>query len=326
MRALRARTETERRATTWYDATEVRVRLNFANRLQRHAPPVRRRLGRLRRRRERHRRRRHRPADGHLATPSTPAPGSTSRSTSAPAARSLITVDRTAGNNAVLSGLFLGGAGAPPPPPPPPPPPTIDIPGVQGNWVGTYGADGYILGAWNGTSTDLASLPAGVTYTLEQGARYSWASPTTDVRALQRPDRTERRAQTWYDATQVRVRLNFANAYSGTLHLYAVDWDAYGRAENVTVDDGTGPRTAGLASAFIDGAWIHVPINVGAGGSVVITADHTAGTQRRPLRPVPRGSGRRPRRPHRHLHPSTDIPGVQGNWVGTYGVGRLHPR
>ena len=142
---------------------------------------------------------------------------------------------------------------------PTPLPPTTDIPGVQGTWVGTYGVDGYILGGWT-TSGDLSSLPVGVTYSLEQGSRYTWASSTTDVRALQTPDQTGRRSTTWYDTTEVRVRLNFANPYSGTLHLYAVDWNAIGRAENVTVDDGTGPRTAALTSAFNNGAWVHVPI------------------------------------------------------------------
>src|SRR5712691_5503499 len=37
----------------------------------------------------------------------------------------------------------------------------------QGNWVGTYGANGYALLGWNG-STDLASLP-GITLTLDNG-------------------------------------------------------------------------------------------------------------------------------------------------------------
>ena len=188
----------------------------------------------------------------------------------------VLTVDRTAGN-AVLSGLFLGGPTAPPPPPPPPP--TIDLPGVQGGWVGTYGHDGYILGNWTG-SADLASLPAGVTYSLEQATGYTWASPSTDVRALQNPSGTERRAQTWYDANEVRVRLSFANAYNGTLHAYALDWDAFGggRGEDVSVSDGSGLRIGHLAAnSFVNGAWVHFPISVAAGGSIVVTADRTAG-------------------------------------------------
>ena len=115
---------------------------------------------------------------------------------------------------------------------------------LQGTWVGTYGSDGYILGNWNGNNSDLASLPAGVTYSLTQGARATWVSPTTDVRALTDPAGVQRRSQTFYDLSQLQVKLNFTNAYSGLLHLYAVDWDAYGgnRYETITVDDGSGPR------------------------------------------------------------------------------------
>jgi hypothetical protein len=72
--------------------------------------------------------------------------------------------------------------------------------------------------------------------------------------------------------------LTFSAAYSGTLHLYAVDWDSYGpRGEAVSVDDGHGlPSVQLAANSFVNGAWIHFPINVAAGGSVVITVDNTA--------------------------------------------------
>ncbi len=117
---------------------------------------------------------------------------------------------------------------------------------------------------WNGNNTDLVSLPAGVTYTLEQGARYTWAATTTDVRALRDPGGAVRKSLTWYDANQVRIRLTFANGYAGTLHLYALDWDAYGpRGQNVSVDDGRGRRTAVLAAgSYVQGAWIHAPLVV----------------------------------------------------------------
>ena len=227
----------------------------------------------------------------------------------------VVTVDRTAGNSAVLAGLFLGGASTPPPPPPTLP---VDIPGAQGSWVGAYGQDGYVLANWDGTNTDLASLPAGVTLTLAQGARATWASPTSDVRALTNPAGTERRSQTWYDANQVRLRLDFTAAYSGTLHLYAVDWDAYGgnRQENVTVDDGSGPRTAGLGGSFTQGAWIHAPITVAAGGSVLITIDRTAGYSA-VLAGLFLGGASTPPPPPPTL--PVDSPGVQGSWVGAYG-------
>src|SRR5438128_7714978 len=83
-----------------------------------------------------------------------------------------ITADYVAGYNPNIDGIFLGGPGTPPGPPPPPPPPPneVDSPGVQGNWVGTYGTDGYALGDWYGNS-DLVVMPT-ATLTLERGTRY----------------------------------------------------------------------------------------------------------------------------------------------------------
>jgi hypothetical protein len=179
-----------------------------------------------------------------------------------------ITVDRTAGANAVLSGVFLGGAG------PPAAPPVSSSP--QGNWVGTFGSDGYVLGAWNG-STDLANLPNG-SATLTRGARYVWDGNSSDARALQAPDKSSRRATTYYDGDELRLLLSFNAAYAGILHLYAFDLDSRGRRETIFVDDGSGTvRPAYLSSDFTPGAWVPLPINVGAGGSVSITVDRTAG-------------------------------------------------
>src|SRR6185312_15780829 len=103
-----------------------------------------------------------------------------------------ITIDRTAGYNAVLSGIFLGNAGAPPQPPPSPPFTTAP----QGTWVSAYGSQGYALGGWYGPSSgtyatdDLAALPSGASLTLSQGERWCFACTTPDVRGLQSPDAT----------------------------------------------------------------------------------------------------------------------------------------
>ena len=186
----------------------------------------------------------------------------------------LITVNRVAGANAVLSGVFLGGAGTPPSPPPPPPPPYETAP--QGSWVGTVGVNGYDLAAWNGAAGDLAVMPP-ATITLEQGVRATWAGSTTDVRALQAPTGSERRATTLADTAQVRLRLSFGAPYAGTLHLYAVDWDSTARRENVIVNDGTTTKTVAITTDFSAGAWMHFPVSVGSGGSVLITVNRVAG-------------------------------------------------
>jgi hypothetical protein len=70
--------------------------------------------------------------------------------------------------------------------------------------------------------------------------------------------------------------LTFASAYSGTLHLYAVDWASTTRREDVTVEVGGLPRTAQLTTSFDAGAWLHYPVAAQAGGSIVIRISSTA--------------------------------------------------
>ena len=174
-----------------------------------------------------------------------------------------IVVDREAGANAVLSGIFLGEAG--------PPPVTQSPSAVQGNWVGSYGSAGYDLSAWSGAS-DLVSIPSAAV-SLAQGSRYVWASSTSDVRALESPEKTTREAATYFDPGQIRLSLKFNTAYSGNLRLYAVDWDSTARRELISVDG----QTADLSSSFNQGAWVSFPISVAAGESVSIVVDRTAG-------------------------------------------------
>ena len=62
--------------------------------------------------------------------------------------------------------------------------------------------------------------------TLDQGGRYRWSTNTTNVRALENATQSLRRATQWFQNTSLRLHLTFASAYSGTLHLYALDWEA----------------------------------------------------------------------------------------------------
>jgi hypothetical protein len=146
----------------------------------------------------------------------------------------------------------------------------------QGTWVGTYGKDGYALLAWNGTSGDLVSLkPA--TLTLDQATRWTWRTSSTLAQDLQSPDAATRRATCVFDNNQLRLHLTFTTAYTGTLHLYALDASTTARREVITVNDGNGPQVANLNSSFNLGAWVSPAINVPAGGTVTITIDHLAG-------------------------------------------------
>ena len=118
---------------------------------------------------------------------------------------------------------------------------------------GWYGANGYVIGGWNAATSDLVGLPAGVTYAVEQGAplQLTGSQFAGNIRALESPNQTDGKASGGNHATQTRVRLNFTNAYSGTLHLYALDhWLQPGRRENVTIDDGAGPRIKSFHRLF----------------------------------------------------------------------------
>src|SRR5262249_51555768 len=147
----------------------------------------------------------------------------------------------------------------------------------QGNWVNTFGSAGYVLAGWNNATSDLTSL-GDATVTLDQGYRYCWACPSPDVRSLQSPDQSERRAGTYADATQILAHLSFPSGYSGTLHLYALDWESAGRRQSVTVNDGSGPQTVNITTDFSQGAWMAFPVTVAPGGTVTITVARTAGT------------------------------------------------
>jgi len=69
---------------------------------------------------------------------------------------------------------------------------------------------------------------------------------------LQSPDQTQRRPGTYYDYTQLRLHLTFSSAFSGTLHLYAVDWDTTARRQTVVVNDGSGPQTVAITTDFAE--------------------------------------------------------------------------
>ena len=185
----------------------------------------------------------------------------------------------------------------------------------QGNWVGNYGVDGYAFGGWN-SSSDLVAMP-NATLALEQGSRFQWSPSTTEVRALESQTESERRPSTFYHATQLRLRLTFATAYSGTLHIYALDWDSLGRRQNVTVNDGSSSRTINIRSSFSSGAWMHFPISVSAGGLVTITVDRVSGTNTNAVLSGLFLGG--PGTPPTPTPPPYEA-GPQGNWVGNYGA------
>ena len=268
LRALENEAESQRRAAAWYHSTELRLRLTFTNAysgdLHIYAIDWD----------SQNRRERIVVNDGTTTTTVDLASSFVDGAwlhvpVNVPAGGVVtITATKTGGLTAVISGVFLGGAGAPPATPTP-------GPELQGDWVGRLGSRGYALAAWNNNS-DRLNMPQ-VAVAITQGTRYRWDSSTNSLRALENEAESQRRAAAWYHSTELRLRLTFTNAYSGDLHIYAIDWDSQNRRERIVVNDGTTTTTVDLASSFVDGAWLHVPVNVPAGGVVTITATKTGG-------------------------------------------------
>jgi hypothetical protein len=176
-----------------------------------------------------------------------------------------IRVTQTAGANAVLSGMFFGGAGNPS---------SSSATFVkldattQGNWRGVYGSEGYIVVG------DSASNPAYVTPLPARQSQWIWASSTSDVRALQAANPPNRVAATWY-ATSFTVDLNITDSNTHQLALYSVDWDSTARRQTVDILDGNGNvlNTQNLTSSFNGGVYLVWNVS----GHVKIRVTQTAG-------------------------------------------------
>jgi hypothetical protein len=104
---------------------------------------------------------------------------------------------------------------------------------TQGNWIRTYGAEGYtIIG-----NASLVPSYGGATPSGKQD--YTWAASTTDTRALQKVGGSDRISSVWYSATAFDIDFNFADTNSHRVAIYVMDWDNNGRVEQVDLLDAT---------------------------------------------------------------------------------------
>jgi hypothetical protein len=138
-------------------------------------------------------------------------------------------------SNALLEGLFFGGAG-----PVPLPATTAAAKFLKldtttaGSWQGIYGVDGYNVIAGG------SSIPSYVTVTPTGNSSYVWTNSTQDTRALQLPP-SGRIAGCWYSGYGFDIDLNFKDTVAHQVALYLLDWDNfYSRTERVEVLDTNG--------------------------------------------------------------------------------------
>ena len=124
---------------------------------------------------------------------------------------------------------------------------------TQGTWKSVYGVDGYDI---RGSS---ASLPSYATIAYPDGADYTWASSTTDVRALQKPNpATDRIAACRFSGTTETIDLTVSGGVPKNIEIYLLDWDNRSRAMTVDAmdgDSGTILNTQSV-SAFTNGKYL----------------------------------------------------------------------
>ena len=140
---------------------------------------------------------------------------------------------------------------------------------TEGNWINTYGSQGYeVIG-------NATSLPSYATVTPSGQSTYTWASSTTDPRALQDAGGTGRIAAAWYSTTSFTVDVNTTDGNTHNLELYFVDWDNTGRSETVKISNpsnGTVLSTQ-TVSSFHSGVYLDYAVS----GNILITITKTAG-------------------------------------------------
>jgi hypothetical protein len=106
---------------------------------------------------------------------------------------------------------------------------------TQGNWKGVYGPDGYNV------INNAVAYPSYVTVTPSGQNSTTWASSTTDVRALSKANSsTDRIAATWYNSSSFLIDMVFNDGLQHQLAIYCLDWDTTLRAERIDILDTSG--------------------------------------------------------------------------------------
>ena len=141
-----------------------------------------------------------------------------------------ITVNRAGRPERVLSGIFLGEAGAPP---------GADGDAARRRATGSARTAPPAMSSPHGTTADLTRMPKVTADASHRPAATSGRRPPPTCGRCRAPTQSTRNAATYYDPNQIKLKLTFPEAYSGNLRLYAVDWDSTGRRETITVNGQT---------------------------------------------------------------------------------------
>jgi len=213
--------------------------------------------------------------------------------------------------NAVISGLFFGGA----------PANTSQAAflaqdtSTQGHWKGKYGADGFDIS--QDTSANNPSFPSYAQVSLSSNSNAVWSSSTSDLRALLKaaPNATAGTAGAWFSNQSFSVSVKLNDGQTHRVSLYVVDWDSNARSEMIQViDNATGAvlDTRSLSN-FHDGVYLSWNIKGSVTFKVTNTGPSNAVLSGLFFGEVPVSSG--------SASFVTQDNSTQGSWKGVYGSG-----
>jgi len=139
---------------------------------------------------------------------------------------------------------------------------------TQGNWKGAYGADGYSL------ADNSQSIPAYVTFAVQNQSTWIWSASMTDPRGLEKASGAGNLAAAWYQPSTFNFDVNFTDGNSHPFALYSVDWDSKGRSETIQIVDASTNAVLDSQniSSFVNGVYLvwnisgHVKISVTSTG------------------------------------------------------------
>ncbi|MCL2773930.1 MAG: hypothetical protein FWD71_11325 [Oscillospiraceae bacterium] len=144
---------------------------------------------------------------------------------------------------------------------------------TQGNWVGTYGSDGYIIMTGDDSLESIPSYAA-VTYADSTGSSpvafwQWWATGTDDTTTYTSDEITSRQPGTlytdstktsqiaacYYDGTSFTVTVDVGSD-TKIVSLYILDYDQQSRESDITAYDGSGKALGDPVDAYgYDGGW-----------------------------------------------------------------------
>lgn len=142
-------------------------------------------------------------------------------------------------------------------------------PTTHGAWFLNYGVDGYAI---NG---DAFNYPAYVQVSITGASNFTWADPTTELRALRKATGPGRLAAAWFGNT-LGFQFQFNDGQTHDVAFYVLDWDTSARIERFDILDGNNTSqvlATQTVSGFHEGQYIVWRLS----GNVIVRVTKLAG-------------------------------------------------